>query len=318
MVQSMSNISWRHQAVTPYESDFMIFRFVVQSKSFTGAAKLLGVSRSLVSKRISRLEERLQARLLNRSTRSLSLTAAGQALYTRCKNLSDEIHRIEREIRDFSSDRSGFVRLAAPKICSYISMPIFSELSAKYPGINVELVVTDTSDEIDIIGNGYDAAVKLGDLDSSNLIARKFSEARYVICAAPEYFDEFGRPETPDDLRHLNCITCTDRPNGDQWYFREPDSKPFNVSVTGDFQTNCELMILGAIQHGRGVARLPDVLVQHEVENGKLERVLKNYSHLHNNVYIVYPHRDMPDSVRLVVDFLLKRVQEQFGPDTRH
>ena len=197
-------------------------------------------------------------------------------------------------------------------------MPIFSELSEKYPGLNVELVVTDTSDEIDLIGHGYDAAVQIGELNNSTLIARKFSKARYIICATPKYFDEFGRPETPGDLSHLNCITCTDRPNGDQWHFREPDGKPFSISVTGDFQTNCELMVLGATQYGRGVARLPDVLVQHEVANGKLERVLKDYDHLHSNVYIVYPHRDMPDSVRLVIDFLLRRVQEQFGPDRQH
>lgn len=314
----MPNTTWRHQAVTPYESDFLIFRFVVQSKSFTDAAKLLGVSRSLVSKRISRLEERLQTRLLNRSTRSLSLTAAGQALYTRCKNLSDEIHKIERDIRGFGSKRSGSVRIAAPKICSYLSMPIFCELSAEYPGINVELVVTDTSDEIDIIGHGYDAAVQIGDLNNSTLIARKFSQARYIVCAAPKYFDEFGRPETPDDLLHLNCLTCTDRPNGDQWHFRESHGEPFSVSVTGDLQTNCELMILAAIQHGRGVALLPDVLVQHEIADGKLERVLPNYSHMYSNIYVVYPHRDMPDRVRLVMEFMLKRVQEKFRAGTSH
>lgn len=282
--------------------------------SFSHAAKQLGISRSLVSKRVSRLEERLDTRLINRSTRSMSLTEAGELLYRRYDDITERIDRAEREVADLQRTHSGLIRFAAPSVCSYAGMPLISRLHHEYPNIEVQLSVVD--DEIDIINSGYDAAIHIGPLKDSNLICRKITSARLAVCGSPGYLIKRGVPVTPQDLKRHNCVAKTPL-NGElrQWLFREQAGNVFSVDVEGDFHTDNDVVLLRACLEGMGLCQLPMVLINEHVKNGELEVVLEDFANISTDIYVVLPHRDMPEKVRVAVDFLTDQVREQFPED---
>ena len=184
-----------------------MFCFVAKTRSFSQAAKLLGISRSLVSKRVSRLEDRLDTRLVQRSTRSMSLTEAGELLYRRYTDITDRIDRAEREVSDLHRTHSGLIRFAAPMVCSYIGVSLIDRLHREYPNIEVQLCVEDG--EIDVIKSGYDAAIHVGPLKDSNLICRKITTARLAVCGSPGYLIKRGVPNTTTDLKRHNCLSVS-------------------------------------------------------------------------------------------------------------
>lgn len=300
-----------------YSSDFIVFCFVAKTMSFSHAAKQLGISRSLVSKRVSRLEDRLDTRLINRSTRSMSLTEAGELLYRRYDDITDRIDRAEREVADLHRTHSGLIRFAAPSVCSYVGMPLISKLHREYPNIEVQLTVVDG--EIDVINDGFDAAIHIGPLKDSNLICRKITSARIAVCGSPGYLIKRGVPVTPQDLRRHNCLAHTPHTSEErQWLFREAEEgKTFGLDIEGDFHTNNDVVLLRACLEGMGLAQLPIVLVDEHVRNGELEIVLDDFSHIETDIFVVLPHRDMPEKVRVAVDFLTEQVRRQFpGADS--
>ncbi len=302
------------KSTASYSSDFIVFCFVAKTRSFSQAARQLGISRSLVSKRVSRLEDRLETRLIHRSTRSMSLTEAGELLYRRYSDITDQLDRAEREVADLHRTHSGLIRLAAPTVCSYIGMPLISQLHQKYPNIEVQLMVVD--DEVDVIQSGYDAALHIGPLKDSNLICRKITTAKLCVCGSPGYLIKRGVPTTPNDLKRHNCLSMTPQIGDEKmWLFREAGEKPFSVSVAGDFQTNDEVILLRACLAGLGLGQLPKVLVEEHLESGELELVLEDFAHIASDIYVVLPHRDMPEKVRVAVDFLTDRVRNRFPPN---
>ena len=288
-------------------SDLRIFCLVGQTGSFSEAAKLIGASRSLVSKRISRLEQRLGTRLVNRSTRSLSLTEAGTTLLARYEDIHERIERAEREVVEIQETHSGIVRIAAPTVYSYIAIPFVSELQEDFPDIDVRISVVDG--EIDIIGSGYDAAIHIGDLKSSNLICRKVATSGLAVCGAPAYFEAHRRPETLDDLERHNCLRLeSESASGSRWRFRETGGKAIDVAVAGNFSANSELILLSACIAGAGLCQLPTGLIDQHVDAGDLEIVLSDFSDLGSDVFVVLPHRDIPAKVRVVIDRLTHRI----------
>ena len=304
----------RIKTTASYSSDFIVFCFVARTKSFSKAAKQLGISRSLVSKRVSRLEDRLETRLIHRSTRSMSLTEAGELLFRRYSEITDRLDRAEREVSDLHRTHSGLIRLAAPTVCSYIGMPLISKLHQQYPNIEVHLTVVD--DEVDVIESGYDAALHIGPLKDSNLICRKITTARLSVCGSPGYLLKRGVPTTPNDLKRHNCLSMIPQAGDDKaWLFREPGSKAFSVSVSGDFQANNEVILLRACLAGMGVCQLPRVLIEEHLESGELDVVLEDFANVSSDIFVVLPHRDMPEKVRVAVDFLTDQVRSRF-PNT--
>ena len=279
--------------------------------SFSHAAKQLGISRSLVSKRVSRLEDRLDTRLINRSTRSMSLTEAGDLLYRRYDDITERIDRAEREVADLHRTHSGLIRFAAPSVCSYIGMPLISKLHREYPNIEVQLSVVD--EDIDVINSGYDAAIHIGPLKDSNLICRKITSARLAVCGSPGYLIKRGVPVSPKDLKRHNCLATTPQSGESrQWLFRETDAKAFSIDVEGDFHTDNDVVLLRACLEGMGLCQLPIVLIDEHVRKGELELVLEDFSHIRTDIFVVLPHRDMPEKVRVAVDFLTEQVRRHF------
>lgn len=289
----------------------MIYCFVARTRSFSKAAKILGVSRSLVSKRISRLENRLGARLLNRSTRSLSLTEAGELLYRRYSDIHERIEQAEQQVSDLHKTSSGTIRFAAPTVSSYVGVPLISDFHREYPNIDIRLSVVD--DEFDLINSGYDAAIHIGELKSSNLICRKITTVRLAVCATPAYVDANGRPMTPYELDRHNCLCLgSEQGNDKKWLFRGADDETFGVQIAGKFSANNELILLRACLAGLGFCQLPLVLLEPYIDSGKLEVVLDEFSNVYSDIYVVLPHRDITEKVRIVVDFLTNRISERF------
>lgn len=294
-----------------HSSDVIVFCFVAKTRSFSKAAELLGISRSLVSKRVSRLEERLDTRLIQRSTRSMSLTEAGELLYRRYSDINDRLDRAEREVADLHRAHSGLIRFAAPMVCAHVGVAMISSLHRQYPNIEIELIVDDGP--IDVIKSGYDAAIHIGSLKDSNLICRKISSVRLAVCASPGYLIKRGVPATTRDLKRHNCLT-TPVEAGDEksWWFRRKAEKPFTVPVTGDFQANSDVILLRACLAGMGLCQLPMVLIKEHLDSGELDVVLEDVANIADDVYVVMPHRDMPEKVRVAVDFLGDQVRKRF------
>ena len=264
-----------------------------------------------MSKRVSRLEERLDARLIQRSTRSMSLTEAGELLYQRYSDINDRLDRAEREVADLHRTHSGVIRFAAPMVCAHVGVSLISSLHRLYPNIEVELTVDDGP--LDVIKSGYDAAIHIGSLRDSNLICRKITRARFAVCASPGYLIKRGVPATTRDLKRHNCLIKTpEAGDGPSWRFRDKAGQPYSVPVSGDFQANSDIILLRGSLAGMGLCQLPMVLIKEYIDSGELDVVLEDVSNVSNDVYVVMPHRDMPEKVRVAVDFLTDQVQKRF------
>ena len=294
-----------------HSSDVIVFCVVARTRSFSAAAHQLGISRSLISKRVARLEDRLKTRLLQRSTRSMSLTEAGELLFRRYSEITDRIDRAEREVADLSSAHSGTVRFAAPMACGFIGMPMISKLHKEYPNIEVLLSIQDGP--VDIIDSGFDAAIHIGPLKDSNLICKKITSVRLVVCGAPGYLRRRGLPETVADLKRHNCLTLDrDTAAEKSWLFREFGGPLLEQPVEGDFRTDSDVILLRGCLAGMGLAQLPAVLAKEYLDRGELVATLDKFCYVETDVFVVLPHRDMPEKVRVAVDFLTREAQRVF------
>ncbi|MBT8098416.1 MAG: LysR family transcriptional regulator [Gammaproteobacteria bacterium] len=284
-------------------SDSTVFCAVAQANSLAGAGKALGISRSLVSKRITELERRLGPRLLNRSTRSLSLTEAGELLYQRYRDIEKRTEQVEREVADLRKSLSGTVRLAAPPAFARISTQLIADLAVASPGIEIRLTLID--DRFEFIASGCDVAVHIGKLKNSNLICRKAGVSTPVICATKKYLAKHGRPTSPEELESHNCLALSVPGEGNHsWHFRRKGGKAQNIQVGGTLSTDDERVLLQACLDGIGLCQLPLVLVKHHMQSGALERVLDDFGHIEDAIYVVLPHRNLTKKVRVIVDHL--------------
>lgn len=296
-------------------SDRVIYCLVAKNSGFSQAARTLGLSRSMVSKRIARLESRLGVRLINRSTRSFSLTEAGQLLRDRYSDINDRVDHAEREVADLGKSHSGTIRLAMPVAYAYSGMPIIADLRRRFPNIDVRLSIID--DDFDLIESGFDAALHIGDLRSSNLVSRRITTLQLAVCASPAYLDEHGVPATPDELLQHNCLRMPPRQGGAAaWPFRSAEGKPFTVNVSGDFIADSQVVLLQACIEGIGICQLPPGLVGRHVARDELRLILDPFVAVARNINVVMPHRDAPEKVRAVIDFLTGQLSTRLAAGT--
>lgn len=291
-------------------NDIVLFCFVAGTRSFSRAARELGVSRSLVSKRIAKLERRLQTRLIRRSTRSLSLTEAGELLYRRYSDIRKRIDHAEREVADLDRDHSGVIRLAAPAAWSYAGVPHIAELHRRFPDLEVQLSAVDG--ELNLIHSGHDAALHIGELEDSALVCRRIASVPLAVCAAPSYLAEHGAPERPSDLVRHKCL-CANAAGTRRWRFREAGGESYTAPVNVEFSTDSELLLLRACVAGMGMTQLPRLLVDEHLEAGQLKLVLEDFSYQTDDIYVLLPQRDVPDKVRLVIDYLVGHITERYA-----
>lgn len=283
-----------------------MFARLVESRSFTAAARQLGVSKSLVSTRLSRLEDRLGVRLLNRTTRRISLTEAGLGFYQHCARIAAEADEAAALVAGAAAEPRGPLRINAPIAFTHMHLiDALVEFARAHP--RVDLVVHTEDRFVDLIEEGYDVVVRIGRLAPSNLIARQFATTRTLVCAAPAYLARAGTPRVPEDLVHHNCLRYAWVSPRDRWRFTR-GRRSFSVPVTGDLIANDGTVLVGAARAGLGVAVLPAFMAAPDLRAGRLVSLLDRYRRDELGIHAVHPHRrHVPAKVRAFVDFLASR-----------
>jgi len=282
-----------------------IFSRVVSEGSFSGAARVLNMSKSAVSKYISDLEERLGARLLNRTTRRLSLTDVGKAYHERCLQVLSDIAEMEAAVSYKTQQVGGLLKIAAPVTFSvkHLGAPL-SEFLTAYPDIEIELNLNDR--RVDIVEEGFDAAIRIARrLSDSSLIAAKLATARSVTAASPAYLAEFGTPQHPRDLANHNCLRYSNLGPISEWEYTAADGEPISIHAKGSISANNGEVLREAALDGKGIISGPSFLSGDAIREGKLVRVLPDFDQEDFSIFAVYPHnRHLSAKVRRLVDFL--------------
>lgn len=286
-----------------------VFAEVVEAESFSAAARRLEISKSAVSKQIARLEDRLGVRLLNRTTRRLSLTEAGTTYYAACRRVLDEAETAERAVSDLAAAPHGLLKLNAPMSFGFLhlaaAIPAFH---ARYPEITVEATMNDRF--VDLVEEGFDLAIRIASLKDSSLVARRLAPSHAVLCAAPGYLQRRGRPQRPEDLRGHDCLLYANHPNPREWQLLSPQGVQ-KVRVDGPLIANNGDVLCRAALGGMGIARLPTFIVGDHLRDGALEVVLPRFPQASEGIHAVFPHsRNLSVKVRVFVDFLV----DTFGP----
>ncbi len=286
-----------------------VFVGVINTGSFTAAAQALGHSTSYVSKEITRLEKRLGSRLLNRTTRTISLTDAGRAYFERCSQIVIDAENAERSIGQLQDKPRGLLRVNAPvSFSSAYLLDYLAEFMNSFPEITLEIEFNDRM--IDVVAEGYDVVIRAGKIKDSNLVARKFTTSKSVVVASPGYLKKNGRPIEASELEQHACLAYSLIANPTLWDFVK-NSSHTTVNVTPRLMANnAELEVAMAV-NGVGIGRLPLFCCEQEIARGELEIILEDYEQPEIGVYAVYPHRQyLTAKVRVFVDFLVDKFKD--------
>jgi DNA-binding transcriptional LysR family regulator len=288
-------------------NELLVFAKVVQAGSFTVAARGLRMPKSTVSRKVSELEERVGAQLLQRTTRKLRLTDVGQAYYEHCARIVAEAEQAELAVTRMQAAPHGLLRVTAPLTFSFLG-PIVSGFLKRYPEVQLELVCTDRS--VDLVQEGFDLAVRAGRLADSSLIARKLGNVERVVVAAPSYLQERGAPKSPKDLERHDCLVFGAGMEGSVWTLHS-GNKPVQVSVRARMVVNEPDMLRAVALAGAGIALLPTLPSATDLAEGRLRRILPDWSSPGAPVHAVYPStRHHSPKVMAFVDFLRERWPE--------
>jgi len=287
-----------------------VFAKVVETGSFSAAARALGLSKSAVSKQVAALEARLGARLLNRTTRTLSLTDPGLAFHDRAVRILAEAEEAERAVSLLQSEPRGLLRVNAPVTFGVEHLaPLVARLMARHPELQVDLTLEDRM--VDLVAEGHDVAVRIGRPADSSLIARKLAPSRRVVVASPDHVARHGAPQRPEDLRDHPCLRYAYMLRGDEWALCGPGGREATVRVGGRLRANNGDALRCAAEAGLGVALMPTFIVGESLRAGRLVRLLPGWSDEEGVVCAVWPtSRFLSPKVRALVDFLA----EALGP----
>jgi DNA-binding transcriptional LysR family regulator len=290
------------------------FRRVVEAGSLSAAARAAGVPKSAVSKQLAALEAHLGARLLNRTTRNLSLTEVGRAYLERCRLILEEVEEAEALTASLQGEPRGTLRVNAPMSFGFLHLaPALPDFVARHPGVEVDLVMNDR--RVDLIDEGFDLAVRIGPLADSSLIARRLGTYRMVVCGSPTYLARRGVPRTLDDLAAHDCLRYVSGDGSDAWPFATPDGGRTSLRVRGPLRANNGDALRAAARGGLGLTQLPTFLLADDLASGALVLVLEEFEPAPLPVHAIYPHnRHLSGKVRAFVDFLIERVGRAAAP----
>jgi DNA-binding transcriptional LysR family regulator len=288
----------------------IVFARVVELSGFSAAAQALGLSKSAVSKQISRLEDRLGTRLLNRTTRQLSLTEAGAAFYERCQRVEAEALAAEEAVTRLAEAPRGLLKVnAGVSFGTRHIAPALPDFLALCPDLEVDLSLNDRL--VDLVDEGYDVALRIGELGDSSLVARRLAPLKMRLVAVPAYLDRAGRPTHPGDLKEHDCLLYAYQQGGQTWSFKGPEGET-KVRPSGRMRVNNGDAILQACLGGQGLALLPEFICWEALADGRLERLLPDWQVGGDGaIHAVFPaSRNLSPKVRVFIDFLVTR----FGP----
>src|SRR4051812_11009733 len=283
-----------------------IFAKVVELRSFAAAASELALSKPTVSKAVGRLEERLGARLFNRTSRRLALTDAGQKLAERAARLLADGEAAENEALSQSVAPRGLVRLAAPMTFGVkVVAPILPEFLGQYPDVSIDLHLSDAM--VDLIGEGFDAGLRIATLPDSSLIARRLCAMPRYTVAAPAYLKKYGRPSHPMHLAQHKCLGYAYLSTPGAWHYSNSAGEAASVRPAGPLRVNNGEALMPALIAGLGIADLPDFIVGDAIASGEVEVILKGWKQVEGAVHLVTPPGGpRPARVEVLADFLAK------------
>jgi DNA-binding transcriptional LysR family regulator len=289
--------------------EMQAFVAVVESGSFVKAADQLETSKAAVSRYIAQLEERLGVRLMQRTTRRLSLTDEGHAFFTHCKETLTLIQDAEEEIQNKRNSPTGLIRINAPLTFGVLHLaPLWGKFTALYPQVRLEVTLIDRV--VDLVEEGYDLAVRVASLPSSTLISRQLASTSLVVCASPNYLKGKATPQHPRDLKDHSVISYSYLATGDEWVFQGPEGE-VRVKTHSKIHTNNGDTCRSAALAHQGIILQPTFIVGHDIQRGDLVELLPQFKSVELGIYAVYPSRKLVSPrIRALVDFLIKEFEQ--------
>ncbi|NIB42276.1 LysR family transcriptional regulator [Pseudomaricurvus alkylphenolicus] len=285
-------------------TEMTVFAEVARCEGLSAAGRELGLSPSAVSKILNRLEERLGVRLLNRTTRQVNLTEAGQEFLAHCQSIVADIEAAEDSLADYGSEPRGIITVnSTAGFARYKLLPLLPKFQQQYPNLTVNLQLS--GDTVDLVAEGVDVAIRLGQLQDNRLVARKLYQCPRIVCASPDYLQRHGYPNRPQELEFHNCLRLSTSAVFNQWHFHSVEGEQ-RVEVNGTFITD---QVEALHQHalaGGGVVRLAEFMLAEDIAQGRLIPVLRDFDCGTQSVHAVFTHRElMPTKVRAFVDYLV-------------
>ncbi len=287
-----------------------VFVRAVREGSFSGAARALEITPSAVSKQIGRLEDRLSVRLFNRTTRRLSLTEEGAAFYERASRILADLEDAAEAVTSLKAVPRGRLRVTLPTAFGILHLlPALPDYMARHPEVILEIDLNDRF--VNMVEEGFDLALRIGELEDSSLIGRRLAANRRVMAAAPGYLERCGTPQKAGDLSLHNCLVYTYRAQRHDWHLVDDQGEDCIVTVGGNLETNNPMMLRAAALSGLGIVLLPLWIIGPDIKAGRLVQLLPDYHWPDSAIHAVYPPgRHLSARVRSFADFLVERFSE--------
>lgn len=285
-------------------SELETFVNVVESGSLSAAAERLGIAKSAVSRRLAELEGRLGVQLLNRTTRSISLTDSGRRYLDSCQRILSDLEESELAIADEQAVLRGSIRIAAPLSFGIHHLsPVLNNFQKAHPDVLLDLSLDDR--QVNLQEAGFDLGLRIGKLEDSSLVAKKLSPIRRIVIASPDYLAQYGEPQTPEDLKHHLGLTYTNMPESQFWQFMKPDGSLVSVRVPSRMKANNGEFLLRACIDGMGVIVLTTFIAFEAIQKGLVKPILCEFEPPPVSLYAIYPsQRHLPRRVRALIDYL--------------
>jgi DNA-binding transcriptional LysR family regulator len=285
------------------------FVAVVESGQFGIAAERLGIGKSVISRRVSELEEHLGALLLQRTTRKLSLTDAGREFYPRAVQVLEDLDDAEQSVSRSQQELSGRIRLIAPLSFGLLHLSAaLNRFNNQHPRVILDIDLNDS--EVDLVQEGADLALRIGPLENSTMVARPLAPIHFVVCASPDYLERMGIPTTPQQLVSHNGLCYRNIPDPQKWHFLDNSGRSHTIRIPLRMQANNGQILLDAATSGQGICLSPTFLAYQAILDGHLIPILTDFPIPPVTAYAIYPNRRfIPQRVRTLADFL----HEQFG-----
>ncbi len=290
-----------NMSILPYLETFSA---VVENGSFTAAADALGISKPVVSKRVSLLEQHLGVQLLHRTTRRLHLTHAGEVFASYSHRILSDVREAEQSVLPLQHEPQGRLRISAPESLAMSLLPeVLLSFQQQFPRIELDIHISGRL--VDLVEEGIDVALRVGKLEDSSLISRLLMPCSLDAFASPEYLKKYGKPEHPRELETHNCLIYSQRPDADHWQFRGDQGENINIKVNGNLRSDMGNILMNAALNGNGIFIGPTFMIASALKEGRLETVLDQYTPMTTGLYVVYPYSQFVSAkVRAFVDFI--------------
>ncbi|TAX75754.1 LysR family transcriptional regulator [Rhizobium ruizarguesonis] len=286
-----------------------VFGRVVECGGFSAAARRLNMSVTMVGNHVQSLEDRLGVRLLNRTTRKVSLTETGKYYYERSSQILAELDEADRTAGALSTTPRGTLKVYTSSAIVRFLLPVVSEFMELYPSIALDFSVGERM--VDMIEDGYDLMMRTVPPPDSSLVARKLTPWRHMLVCSPAYFESHPMPKTPAEVADHNCLQYAYYPYGDEWRFEDAEGNKESVKISGNVVSNSAEMLRFLTLTGRGIFLAPSFVVFDDIAEGRLVKIMPDYRPVEFNINAVYPNRShLPTKVRLFIDLLAERFAE--------